>query len=173
MINEKACVALATLALATGIATAAPVDADDAKNYAGAACVNWSGGTPGYYYAGISNTNASSDMYIDCPIVKDVFGGDYFLDHWIMVIDQNDAESVRCHACTQAMIDGDSSIYGSCSSYIYSGASYYGTNAKELNPPGLLVEYTAYDYQYVSCKVPDSDVGQSRVQSYSANEVVL
>lgn len=153
-----------TLALSAMVITPS-VQAQDSKNYAGAACVKWNAAqpTPSLNWARIWNPSSAADLNVDCIAVKDgtnVAGG------WVRVIDRHPTLPVSCQLVS-TWSSSEAGVFASLSPVLSSvGAS---PNVQQLNygaRPGYAMGHLFY-----SCSVPRTSAGaRSWITTYQVRE---
>jgi hypothetical protein len=160
---KSAKAALAAFVLATLGATQA--HAVDGKNYPGSMCVPWGANrTPTYYYSAIGNPSTSTDLLLDCPIVRDSITNT-IQSGWVKAIDQHYYDNVSCRLDSIYFSGG--AAWGWSSPTLSSSGS--SGNPQHLAFGGVGANNTAH--YYYSCRIPPTFNGNvSSITSYQVNE---
>ena len=154
------------IATLLGAAFIAPAYALDGKTYAGSSCVRWSGPTPVYSWGRIGNPSTTTDLYLDCPVVKDAIGNN-FDSNWMRVVDINSADSVRCRLYSVYRSGG--TIWYWAGATLSTGNAYFGSNEVQISS-GANVGANSVSHSYFSCKIPNQQIGRSYISSVHAVE---
>jgi hypothetical protein len=140
-----------------------PVHALDGKNYPGSMCVRWSGtSTPIYNFSAIGNPSATTDLRLDCPVIKDATN---ISSGWVRVIDQHYSDNVGCNL---------NSLYRSGGSYVGWWTPWVSSVGSSGNPQHLgfgSVGANSLTHYYYSCRIPPTYGGNlSYITSYNVTE---
>ena len=140
-----------------------PAHALDGKNYPGSMCVRWAGtSTPVYNFSAIGNPSATTDLRLDCPVVKDAAS---IQSGWVRVIDQHYNDDVGCSL---------NSFYRSEGGYVGWWTPWVSSSGSSPNPQHLgfgSVGANSLTHYYYSCRIPPTYAGNiSYITSYHVTE---
>lgn len=141
------------------------VQAQDAKNYPGSACVRWNAAqpTPILHFSRIWNPSAAANLYIDCIAVKD---GANVASGWVRVIDQHPNLPVSCHLVS-TWSASEAGIFTNLSPVLNSAGA--NPNVQQLNY-GALAGFPL-GHLYYSCRIPPTSAGaRSWITTYQVRE---
>ena len=151
------------VALGIVVLSALQVHAGDGKTYPGSLCVRWSGtSTPIYEFSAIGNPSATTELRLDCPVIKD---GANIASGWVGVVDRHYSDDVGCNL---------NSFYRSGSGYVLNSTPWIRSvgssgNAQQL-PFGGVVANSLTHYYY-SCRIPPTYTGNiSYITTYHVIE---
>ena len=167
--NKKSVVKLCSASLIGALISpmlVTQVHAGDGKAYAGSSCVRYSGATPVYSYGRIGNPSTTTDIYLDCPVVKDHIGFN-FNKYWMRATDLSSTESVTCRL--YSVYKSGSSLYAWSGDLLSTGNSTFGTNEVHKSS-GKDVFANDYTHGYFSCKIPNVNQGRSYLTTVYAEE---
>lgn len=139
--------------------------AGDGKLYPGSLCVRWSGGTVVYNWSMIGNAHATSALKIDCPVVRDIMGGDID-DGVVRAIDRHFSEDVRCNLVSVYVNSN-----GGFSFWSSGNKETEGTSVAPKEIPFGSVGAGSKSHYYYSCRIPPRYSGHtSYLISYRVDE---
>ncbi len=154
---------MARFAMGIVALSAVQVHAVDGKNYPGSLCVRWSGtSTPVYNFSAIGNPSATTELRVDCPVVKDASN---IQSGWVLVVDQHDNDGIGCNL---------NSLYRSGGGYAGWSTPWVSSvgRSDDAQPLGFgSVGSNNLTHYYYSCRIPPTDAGRiSYITSYHVRE---
>jgi len=129
--------------------------ADDKANAAGL-CYQISGGTFSRFGGTIQNTSTSSELNVQCPVVRDNPGGAFVFNSIAFdVFDRHSSLNVSCSMCNEVAVSNG--LTTNCGSPAQSSGDSLGVQKVFVpsNPTNLGGE----QYSYASCSVPRQESG--------------